>query len=83
MRTTISINDALLEELKRRAAAEKRSFRKTLEETLQRGLAASPSGRPVRIEPAPIGVKKPYQNLSMNLLYDQLESGEMNWVAEP
>jgi len=73
MRTTITISDALLDELKRRATAEKQPLRKTLETVLQRGLSMLPSIAPVQIEPAAIGVKAPYQHLSMNQLYNQLE----------
>jgi len=84
MRTTININDALLDELKKRAADRKRPFREVLEETLQRGLASSTApSDPIRIETAPVGVKPAYTGLSMNQLYDQIEAEDIQKVAEP
>lgn len=82
MRTTININDALLDELRRKASKENRTFRQTLEETLHRGLSSEASPAPIRIQTASVGVKSPYAQLSMNQLYDQLESEDMPRVAE-
>lgn len=82
MRTTLNISDALLSELKQKACKENRTFRETLEETIHRGLASPSRTQSVTIQPAPVGVKLPYQHLSMNQLYVQLESGEMDRVAE-
>lgn len=82
MRTTININDALLKELRHKASKENRTFRQTLEETLHRGLSSEASPSPIRILTAPVGVKAPYAQLSMNQLYDQLESEDMPRVAE-
>ena len=83
MRTTIDINDALIGELRRKAAESGRPFRQVLEETLQRGLAAkSGSGKPVRVPTYPVGVKPAYRGVSMNQLYDQLEAEEHLRVAE-
>jgi hypothetical protein len=84
MRTTISISDAVLEELKRRAAETRRPFRQVVEETLQRGLAAKSEGggQPVRLLTFAVGVKAAYRGVSMNQLYDQLEAEDHLNVAE-
>lgn len=76
MRTTINISDGLLSELRERARQRKRPFREIVEETIQRGLSASPSsaGKPVAIQTHRIGIKPAYQGLSMNQLYDQIEA---------
>lgn len=74
MRTTIDINDVLLKELRARAAQTGRPFRAVLEETLQRGLAASVvKRRGVRIKPLPLGVRPAVLDAGLNQVYDQLE----------
>ena len=84
MRTTININDALITELRRKAAESGRPFRQVLEETLQRGLAANSGARkPARVPTYPVGVKPAYRGVSMNQLYDQLEAEDHLKVAEP
>jgi len=85
MRTTLNINDALLEELKNRARAENRPMKKIVEETLRRGLAQSvqPNTKRKRhIKSYPVGIKPAYRGMSMNQLYDQLESEDQFKVAE-
>lgn len=77
MRTTLSINDALLAEVRRRAGAAGRPFRQMLEEVIARGLASSGktrTSRRVRIQPQAMGLKAVYQKMSLNQLYDQLEA---------
>jgi len=77
MRTTININDALLEEIRRRAGASGRSFRNVFEEIISMGLACSKKAktkRRVRIQARPLGLKPAYHNISLNQLYDQLEA---------
>jgi hypothetical protein len=76
MRTTINISDGILSELHERARQRRRPFREILEETLQRGLSAtpSPSVQQVRIQTHRVGIKAAYQGLSMNQLYDQIEA---------
>ncbi len=77
MRTTLSINDALLKEVRRRAGATGRSFRKMLEEIIAIGLAASKKSakkRQVRIKPRPLGLKPAYHKISLNQIFDQLEA---------
>lgn len=77
VRTTLSINDALLKEVRRRAGAAGRPFRQMLEETIALGLAAAKkpkTQRRVRIQPRRLGLKAVYQKMSLNQLYDQLEA---------
>lgn len=75
MRTTININDAILEELRRRASDEGRPFRQVMEETLQYGLAVQPQPATQKSIPChPVGCRTPYPGLSYNQLYDQLEA---------
>jgi hypothetical protein len=85
MRTTLNINDALLEELKERSRMEKRPMTKIVEETLQRGLAQGHppnANRKKRIQTYAVGIKPAYRGMSMNQLYDQLESEDAFKVAE-
>lgn len=77
MRTTLSINDALLDEVRRRAGAAGKTFRSMLEEVIGLGLASSKKGkgrRRVRIQPRALRLKPVYRKLSLNQLYDQLEA---------
>jgi hypothetical protein len=73
----LSINDALLEEVRRRAGRSGRTFRQVLEETIALGLASSKkakSEKRVRVQPRPLGLKAVYHKISLNQLYDQLEA---------
>ena len=84
MRTTISINDALLEELRARAAETGKTFRQVLEETLRLGLGAGrarPQGAVFRVRPHPLGLKPGFHGVSLNQLYDQLEAEEGRYRA--
>jgi hypothetical protein len=77
MRTTLSINDALLEEVRRRAGRSGRTFRHVLEETIALGLASSKKAKSqtrVRVKPRSLGLKAVYHKISLNQLYDQLEA---------
>jgi mRNA-degrading endonuclease RelE of RelBE toxin-antitoxin system len=75
MRTTVDIQDAILEQLREMADERKRPFKEILHETLQRGLASKASKpRRVRIQPFRVGIKSSYRGMSMNQLYDQLEA---------
>ncbi|MEM7791204.1 MAG: hypothetical protein AAF546_07375 [Verrucomicrobiota bacterium] len=83
MRTTLNINDALLEELKLRSSQAKRPMTAIVNETLERGLsAASIPSKPVKIHTFKIGIKPAYRGMSMNQLYDQLEVEDGLKVAE-
>lgn len=73
----MSINDALLKEVRRRAEAARRPFRQVLEEIINLGLASSKKAkknRRVRIKPRALGLKPAYHHVSLNQLYDQLEA---------
>jgi hypothetical protein len=77
MRTTLNISDAILAELKARAADSGRTFREVLEETLQLGLAAgreTGTKTKFRVRPHPLGLKAGFHGVSLNQLYDQLEA---------
>ena len=83
MRTTIDINDALLDTLKQRARHEGRPMTKVLNEALERGLAAaSKRKKKVRIKTHAVGIRPAYRGMSMNQLYDQIESDHHLKVAE-
>jgi len=77
MRTTLGINDALLRELRRRAAATGRPFRAVVEETLSLGLAHSAKSkrsRTFRVRSHALGLKPGFRGVSLNQLYDQIEA---------
>jgi hypothetical protein len=77
MRTTLSINDALLKELRQRTATSGKSFRAVVEETLQLGLARNRTSirrSKFKVAPHPLHLKPGFRGLSMNQLYDQLEA---------
>jgi hypothetical protein len=79
MRTTLSINDALLAELRKRAGSTGKPFRTVVEETLQAGLArAATPGRKrrFRVQPHPLELKLGLGSMSLNQLYDQVEAEE-------
>jgi hypothetical protein len=77
VRTTLSINDALLRELRDRAAASGSAFRQVLEEALALGLARQAKTRrprKIRIKPHRLGLKPGFRGMSLNQLYDQIEA---------
>ena len=85
MRTTLNISDGLLEELRQRARQEKRPMTKVVEDTLRRGLSPTvePSVQDARkVRTYKVGIKPAYRGMSMNQLYDQLESEDIFKVAE-
>ena len=59
MRTTLTLDDTLAKELKKRAAESGRSFKETVNEAIARGLMAAEGGgaegRPYRLEPVSLG----------------------------
>jgi hypothetical protein len=65
-----------MSELRDRARQRGRPFREIVEETIQRGLSATPSscGKPVTVQTHRVGIKPAYQGLSLNQLYDQIEA---------
>lgn len=76
VRTTITISDGILSELRELARQRRRPFREVLEETIQRGLSAPPppARKRARLRTHRVGIKPAYQGLSLNQLYDQLEA---------
>jgi hypothetical protein len=79
VRTTLNIADALLKELRERAAASGRPFRQVLEETIAAGLAQRAglrSGPRFRVQPHALHLKPGFRNLSLNQVFDQLEAEE-------
>lgn len=79
MRTTVDISDALLRDLRARAAEGGRPFRDVLEEALALGLAQQAKGRPrrrFRLVPHRLGLKAGFRGMSLNQLYDQIEAEE-------
>jgi plasmid stability protein len=83
MRTTMNISDALLAELRSRANESGRPMNATIEEVLQRGLAAeSPQRKQTKVRTFRVGVKPAYLGMSMNQIYDQLEAESTLKVAE-
>ena len=77
MRTTIDINDVILNELRARAEANGHTFRHEVEEALALGLAQLSKARTrerFSIEPHPLGLKPGFHGVSLNQLYDQLEA---------
>jgi hypothetical protein len=84
MRTTLNISDALLEELKEKARIKKCPLNAIVEETLQRGLSAKPkAGKKISLPTFSVGIKPAYRGMSMNQLYDQIETEDFLKVAEP
>lgn len=83
MRTTIDINDAILDALKQRAKTEGRPMTKVVNDTLERGLSTGPKPKKkVRIKTHAVGIRAAYRGMSMNQLYDQIESDHHLKVAE-
>jgi hypothetical protein len=85
MRTTLNINDGLLEELRAQAQSERKPMTRVVEQTLRRGLSAGSGADPAyepNIQTHEVGIKPAYQGMSMNQLYDQLETDTTLQVAE-
>ena len=76
MRTTINISDGILSELRELARQRRRPFREVLEETIQRGLGATPppARKRARIQTYRVGIKPAYHGMSLNQIYDLLEA---------
>ena len=77
MRTTLTINDALLKELRARAAETGLPFRRVVEEAIAAGLnhQSTRAARPAyRVRPHPLRLKAGFRNLSLNQVYDQVEA---------
>lgn len=79
VRTTLSINDAILEQLREQARKSGKPFRQVVEETLALGLASQSKrkvGGRFRVRAHALGLKPGFRGASLNQLYDQLEAEE-------
>ncbi len=77
MRTTIDINDATLAELRDIARHSGESLRATVERSLELGLSQmsrAPQRKKIRVRPHRLGLKSAYYGISLNQLYDRIES---------
>jgi hypothetical protein len=77
MRTTLDIKDAILRDLRDRAAERRRPFREVVEEALTLGLAQqsqAQSRQRFTVTPHRAGLKPGFRGVSLNQLYDQLET---------
>lgn len=78
MRTTLTIEDRLAEELKQAAQASGKPFKQVVNEALRAGLRdmAQPQPRPYRLNPASMGGVAPGVDLHKAIrLAEQLENG--------
>lgn len=83
MRTTIDIKNALLDKLKQRALEEQRPMTKIVNETLEKGLSTpTKNKKKVHLQTHAVGIRPAYRGMSMNQMYDQLESQDHLKVAE-
>ena len=79
MRTTLSINDAILRQLREQARESGKSFRQVVEETLALGLTRQGKRKTTshfQIRAHSLGLKPGFRGVSLNQLYDQLEAEE-------
>jgi hypothetical protein len=77
MRTTISINDAILKDLRTAASKAGVPFRQVVQEALQvglRNLTTSSRQSRFRITTYPLHTKAAFRAVPANQLYDQLEA---------
>jgi hypothetical protein len=80
MRTTLTLDDELVDALKQKAVRDRRPFKEIVNTTLRAGLVAStqPSPKPYRLEPVSLGRAMPGINLDKALsLADSLEDEEL------
>ncbi len=79
MRTTLTLDPDVAQELKARMAGRKASFKEVVNETLRQGLAARPKSKPVdvfRVEARSLGLKPGIDPNKLNQLLDELEAQE-------
>lgn len=79
MRTTLTIDDDVIAELKRRAHERDESFKAIVNEVLRAGLAdRTPKRRPYRMKPTALGLgQSGYDVTKLGKLADQLEDEEI------
>jgi hypothetical protein len=76
VRTTLTLDPDVAQELKTRMAARKSSFKEVVNETLRQGLAAKPKSEPTevfRVEARSLGLKPGIDPNKLNQLVDELE----------
>jgi len=79
VRTTLSINDAILQQLRELARKSRKPFRQVVEETLALGLTRQgkrKASRDFRVRSHSLGLKPGFGGVRLNQLYDQLEAEE-------
>jgi hypothetical protein len=79
MRTTLTLDPDVAQELKVRMTARKTSFKEVVNETLRQGLAVKPKSKPrevFRIVPHSFGFKAGIDVNKLNQLVDELEVQE-------
>jgi hypothetical protein len=80
MRTTLTLDPDVAQELKTRTADGKASFKEVVNDALRRGLAATPKTKPAeifRVEATRLGLKPGIDPYKLNHLADQLEDQEL------
>lgn len=80
MRTTLTIDDDIARKLKERARREKKSFKETVNETLQRGLGSTNPPPDFVVAPHDSGFVAGIDPKRLNQLADELETD--SFVAE-
>ena len=79
MRTTLTLDPDVAQELKARMAGRKASFKEVVNETLRQGLAAKPKSKQAevfRVEARSLGLKPGIDPNKLNQLLDELEAQE-------
>jgi hypothetical protein len=80
MRTTLTLDPDIAQELKARTANGQTSFKEVVNETLRRGLATKPKPKPAevfRVEATSLGLRPGIDPYKLNHLADQLEDQEL------
>lgn len=81
MRTTVTLEDDVVDRLKELAHRNKASFKETLNEVIRRGLtapAAAPSPAPFEVEPYGGGFRPGIDPNRLNQLLDELDAEEFS-----
>ena len=79
MRTTLTLDPDVAQELKTRVAERKTSFKEIVNETLRQGLSAKPKAKPTevfRVEARALGLRPGIDPNKLNQLVDELEVQE-------
>ncbi|HEX7705175.1 MAG TPA: ribbon-helix-helix protein, CopG family [Thermoanaerobaculia bacterium] len=80
MRTTLTIDDDLLEELQKRAKDSNKSLKVTVNEVIRRGLSAgqpiTPAAKPFKVEARSCGFQPGIDPAKLHQLLDDLETDD-------